>query len=409
MFDSLIAYPIASTSALAFYAVMLALVFPATRARTLSAFSHPLPPTQHYLLGFDTLRGAAAAIVVLGHFWYFTYPVFSATQHSSLFWNYLLSFAYKAVPIFCALSGFLIYRSVLSITTSGGSLYKYAVRRFFRIYPVFAVGVLLSAVFRQFQSTSDFLAELSMLQIFGWPSLANLILWSVFAEVQFYALLPILFLLFSKRRMAALSILIIAALAYIDYPSRGFGIWKYFFFGILASEISEKLASFRLLNVVLFSTGAALLFIDFLGPEWDYVAKAGLPSGYSNQTLTLGVACTLILATLPHLSLMARALSIAPFKIMGVTSYSVFIIHPFFMMANFPVIGNLVAAASNPRQDLFAVYIPAPSWSLPFVFLPAVWFWGFVCFLLIERPGMRLGKRVLKPTEKRSIQASPAE
>jgi peptidoglycan/LPS O-acetylase OafA/YrhL len=106
---------------------------------------------------------------------------------------------------------------------------------------------------------------------------------------------------------------------------------------------------------------------------------------------------------------MARALSIAPFKIMGVTSYSVFIIHPFFMMANFPVIGNLVAAASNPRQDLFAVYIPAPSWSLPFVFLPAVWFWGFVCFLLIERPGMRLGKRVLKPTEKRSIQASPAE
>ena len=193
-------------------------------------------------------------------------------------------------------------------------------------------------------------AELAMLQIFGWPSLANLILWSLFAEVQFYALLPILFLLFTKRRMAALSILIIAALAYIDYPSRGFGIWKYFFFGILASEISEKLASFRVLNVVLFSTGAALLVVDFLGPEWDYVAKAGLPSGYSNQTLTLGVGCALILATLPHLSLMGRALSIAPFKMMGVTSYSVFIIHPFFMMASFPAIGNLVAAAADPPR-----------------------------------------------------------
>jgi hypothetical protein len=94
---------------------------------------------------------------------------------------------------------------------------------------------------------------------------------------------------------------------------------------------------------------------------------------------------------------------------MGVTSYSVFIIHPFFMMANFPAIRNLVAAASNPPQDLFAAYTPAPSWSLPFVFLPAVWFWGFVCFLLIERPGMHLGKRVLKLSAKQSTQASPAE
>jgi peptidoglycan/LPS O-acetylase OafA/YrhL len=409
MLDSLTAYPVASISALAFYAVMLALVFPATRARTLGAFSHPLPPVQQYLLGFDTLRGAAAAIVVVGHFWYFTYPVFSATQHSSLFWNYLLSFAYKAVPIFCALSGFLIYRSVLSIITSGSPLYEYAVRRFFRIYPVFAVGVFLSAVFQQFYSISDFLAELFMLQIFGWPSLANLILWSLFAEVQFYVLLPILFLLFTKRRMAALSIVIIAVLVFVDYPSRGFGIWKYFFFGILASEISEKLASFRVLNLFLFSIGAALLVVDFLGPEWDFVAKAGLPSGYSNQTLTLGVACALVLATLPHLSIIARTLSIAPFKIMGVTSYSVFIIHPYFMMANFPTIGNLVASASSPRHDLFAAYIAAPSWSLPFVFLPGVWFWGFVCFLSIERPGMRLGKRVLKLTEKQSFKVSPAE
>src|SRR6266404_4125270 len=115
MTNFVVSYPIVLASALGFYAVVLALIFPATRAKIASAFSHPIPPTQHYLLGFDTLRGFAAATIVVGHFWYFTYPVFSSTQHASLFWAYLLSFSYKAVPIFCTLSGFLIYRSVLPV------------------------------------------------------------------------------------------------------------------------------------------------------------------------------------------------------------------------------------------------------------------------------------------------------
>ena len=184
---------------------------------------------------------------------------------------------------------------------------------------------------------------------------------------------------------------IIVVLAFIDYPSRGFGIWKYFFFGVFASEISEKLPDDWKVNLPLFIPGMALLILDFLGPEYDYIAKAGLPSGYMNQTLTLGVACGLILATLPHLSVIGKVLNVAPLKIMGVTSYSVFIIHPYFMIANFPLIGNLAASAQHPPAAFASLEI-MPSWYLPMVILPRTWFWGLVCFLLVERPGMQLGK-----------------
>jgi hypothetical protein len=67
MTNSVVAYPVALASAFAFYAVMVALIFPAARVRVARAFAHPTPSTQHYLLGFDTLRGFAAATIVVGH------------------------------------------------------------------------------------------------------------------------------------------------------------------------------------------------------------------------------------------------------------------------------------------------------------------------------------------------------
>jgi hypothetical protein len=76
----LAAYPIASASAAAFYAVLLALAVPAVREWLL-----PRPDGRHHLAGFDTFRGVAAAMVATIHCLYFTWPVFSETQYSAPF------------------------------------------------------------------------------------------------------------------------------------------------------------------------------------------------------------------------------------------------------------------------------------------------------------------------------------
>jgi hypothetical protein len=36
-----------------------------------------------------------------------------------------------------------------------------------------------------------------------------------------------------------------------------------------------------------------------------------------------------------------------------------------------------------------------PAWYLPLLFFPGVLFWGLVSFLLVERPGIMLGQRLV--------------
>ena len=104
------AYPFATASSVACYAVLIALAIPRSRRAIAPSLGHPVRPHQEYLDAFDTIRGLAAAWVALGHCWWASYPLFASTQQ--IFpW---IAYNTKAVPIFAVLSGFLIYRSVLS-------------------------------------------------------------------------------------------------------------------------------------------------------------------------------------------------------------------------------------------------------------------------------------------------------
>jgi peptidoglycan/LPS O-acetylase OafA/YrhL len=392
------AHPFATASSCALYALVAALAVPSLRPFLISLFSHPIPPHQAYQKGFDTLRGFAAIFVAYGHCWWATYPIFDATRTIIPF----IGYGTKAVPIFAVLSGFLIYRSGLLAVGSVAQLRAYIVRRFFRIYPVYLLGVLLCLVTGQYLDNSHFTAsgyffsDLFMFPAIMWPGgFANPPTWSLYVEVSFYAVLPLMIIAVGRKRMVALCVLLLVASITADYPSRFFVLWRYFFMGIIASEASQKLG-FRT-ALAAFITGGGLLIYDLRGPTHDWLGHLGIGQVQADgATLGLGLGCSLLVASLPTLPAIGAALNVAPLRIVGVISYSVYITHFFYIRANFPEIVLFTKAGTPPLTQYFTGLAPFPAWYLPLVFFPGILFWGSVSFLLIERPGIRLGQYLLK-------------
>lgn len=391
-------YPIAALSAAAFYAFLVLLFLKPVRARVLPILAHPVPPHQQYVRGFDSIRGLAAAYIALSHFWYFTYPVFDVTRTELA---PFLEFGSKAVPIFCALSGFLIYRAALGIG-SIDTLRAYIIRRLFRIYPVYVVSALLTLLFGQyvarFGSTAFAFAvgELFMFHSIGFQPIANPVTWSLYIEVVFYALMPMFVILVRRERVlfvaAALFVLMVASYS----PNRVFGLWKYFVVGIVASELSDRIR-YAWIAAAASGGGLVLLLFDIFGPRFDWAAHLHImPKDVTGFTLGLALGIGGILTGLPLLKRAGQLLDAAPVRVLGAISYSLFLIHPFYLMANFPELGVLSEFRVFPTKDL-----SAPIWYLPLVFFPGVLAWSIVVFLLFERPGIKLGARLIRRSSTR--------
>lgn len=401
----LIAYPFASASSAVFYLLLIAMAVPFTRPFLLRLFAHPIPPHQQYLRGFDSLRGIAAAMVAIGHCWWATYPIFATTQLAAPW----LGYTTKWVSIFAVLSGFLIYRSGLVAIKSVSAFREYLVRRFFRIYPVYLLGTVMCVIFGQYtgnpsaSSISYFFSDLFMLPVINWPAgFANPPTWSLYVEVAFYAAMPLALLVVGQRRIVSFCLVSIAAMLLADNPSRVFALWKYFLFGIIASELSPILS--RRAAIVCITIGLGLLLIDFKGPAFDWAAQIGLGLKHDDeQTIGLGLGFGLLLVGLPHVALLGRVLSVAPLQMIGVVSYSIYVTQFFYIYANAPEIGLFNLAGTEPMYQHFLQMPSYPAWYLPLVFFPGALFWGIVSYLLVERPGMMLGRSLVKYSRSRSI------
>jgi peptidoglycan/LPS O-acetylase OafA/YrhL len=394
MLRELVAFPFATISSIFWYMIAAALIIPKSRDRLAPYLGHPVTPNQQYQPGFDTLRGLAAALVAIGHCWWTTYPLFGQTN-----WAFL-SHAAKAVPIFAALSGFLIYRSVINIRCLE-DLRGYIFRRFFRIYPVYALGIALCVAFgnhylpaHDYGSLGYFLSDVFMFHIIEWPGpYSNAPNWSLYIECLFYVLLPLAVLSVRRERVVICAIILMVALIVADSESRLFGLWKFFVAGVIAAELSPRIIRS---SVPLFAAGTGLLIWDFGGPNHDWFSSiTGFHRDYSGESTGLMFACGLILASLPHIPSVGRMLNVLPLRVLGSISYSVYIIQFFYILANIPELQRFSNAGTPPMTAHFQAMAQMSWWYLPFVFFPGVFFWGLVSFLLVERPGMQFGRWLL--------------
>lgn len=380
---------VATASAMAFYAFMLSLVWPRWRAMAGRMLSLPHPANQPEIAALDAYRGLAAATVALAHIWVFCRYLFDATQQV---WFPPLSVAgNKAVPVFVMLSGFLVFRAADGVR-SLDDLRRYLLRRFWRIYPVYLFTVLLGFLCGQGSGgVPGFVAQVFMVRSVELANLAfvNPPAWSLYVEVLFYAVIPLWILVCRPRLLACAALSFLVFLVVDPLGARELWLWKYFFAGVMVSEFLRRHGG-RVgprAAAVVFVLGLALFALDLrsaLGAPYDWFDALGLvPKNAAEYTVGLAVAVALMMVGSLRHPAIAAALSVKPLRVLGAVSYSLFLLHPFFILAVFPAFRFDQASQ---LQNLVDPALRAPAWYAPFVMLPGAIAWAMVCFVCIERP-----------------------
>ena len=143
---------------------------------------------------FDSLR-AIAALAIFGYHLAFTFGWFSGEPLSPWFAQLNVG-----VPIFFVISGFLLYRPFVRARVLGTprpALGPYALRRFLRIVPAYWVALALIAVW--LGETSEVFSPGGVLTYFGFAQSYRVDTfaggigqaWTLNVEILFYALLPL--------------------------------------------------------------------------------------------------------------------------------------------------------------------------------------------------------------------------
>lgn len=145
--------------------------------------------------GLDVLRAVGSIGVLTTHVAFQTGEYF---RHGTL--GTLLARLDVGVAIFFVLSGFLLSRPFwvrAEVGRPAPPVRPYAVKRFFRIMPIYVVAAALALAFvpgNQGRGVGSWLMSLTMLDTYFSRSLPHGLtqMWSLAAEVAFYAVLPVL-------------------------------------------------------------------------------------------------------------------------------------------------------------------------------------------------------------------------
>lgn len=140
------------------------------------------------LIPLDMLRGLAALSVVLYH-----YTSRFSELYSIQAWPSWFHFGHVGVHVFFIISGYVIFMTLERIRAGGAGLADFLKARFYRLYPVFWVAVIITFVSISFvglpgreTSFTDALLNLTMLPRFFGANYVDGVYWSLEVELLFY-------------------------------------------------------------------------------------------------------------------------------------------------------------------------------------------------------------------------------
>ncbi|MBO9574326.1 MAG: acyltransferase [Sphingobium sp.] len=374
----------------------------------------------------DSLRGVAACFIVLYHI-----------VASSSFWPApFLEHAWLFVDFFFVLSGFVIGFSYGDRLEEGYPIGRYMLQRFFRIYPLLLVMLLVYLAFeivfalagsgaasRQpfdgIYSVPSFISALFMAQIFFGPDNLpwNGPSWSVAAEFWTYLIFALAMRI--RRRLIVplclLTVLIVPVyLAYLTDRNMGVfhdGALARCLFGFATGVLCWKLPE-RIREHALPRWADHLLEFTVVGLCVAFVTIAGV------DRLSLAAPLVFVLAVgvfSRERGVLSALLKRAAFVTVGNLSYSIYMIHWFLLWRFF----NMLALAERiTGLDLVATRdgqtglggSPALQVASMLVFLAGVLLAAFLSYRLIEKPGQKLGKMLIARQGEREVpNALPAK
>jgi peptidoglycan/LPS O-acetylase OafA/YrhL len=316
-----------------------------------------LAPATPRNAALDGLRGIAVLLVVVMHYYSVVPTPPDAALHDML--RRACSLFFCGVDLFFVLSGYFIGGILLDHRDSPRLLRSFYVRRFLRIVPVYLLLLVAVVIFRQFDElTSIYRGAFFFSGLPEWTFLTFVqniamawrhemgphwlsVTWSLAVEEQFYLILPLVVLWFSRRH------LVIACLAMIGLspilrifalqagnpfaavfllPMRADGLLCGVLCAIIARN-AEAVALFRqhrrsfALAVAAMTAGILLFSLERFGAGSLPVASIGYTA------LALYFAVTLLLVITGPETWWSAALSFRPLAAVGITSYFIYLFH----------------------------------------------------------------------------------
>ncbi|MFI5361729.1 MAG: acyltransferase family protein [Elusimicrobiota bacterium] len=367
--------------------LLLLLVCPGLREPFTRIFSLPKPSNQAVIKPFDALRGFSALWVAISHFGSVLGPlgVFASTST-------LISNGNKAVPIFVAMSAFLIFRTVAKIDSwrDWGAYFK---RRWLRIYPLYFAILVAILLCGHFPSIAQLgwkrvAAEFLMLRVAGYPDFLNPPAWSLYVEEGFYLLIPVWFLVFRKHIGLGVAVSYIAfSFLSLRHPdSREADLLRYFCVGILLTQfIDRPQGTGEAIKWLALLVGVALFSLAIARP---FDIGGEIPK----HLLAVSIFCLLWAAA--NVRRINKLLSPYPLRFLGIISYSMYMWHWLILTIGMPI------RCVGPRGSI-TVY----TWfSYPFDYHPAAFyliypaaltFYAAASYALIERPFLLLRRNAM--------------
>jgi peptidoglycan/LPS O-acetylase OafA/YrhL len=318
------------------------------------------------------LRGIAAMTVVAGH----------------LTLGHIMSAPALGVVLFFVLSGFLIGKLYIEQPFNLKNAWGYAVARFARVYPLFAVVIVCTALLNAVAGSNIFGLRLSAVPAHLLLAGDALTVWTISAEFQFYIFFVLIWAIRSRlpsALAASLPLLFLASAIMLWLGTDAgrinlFGYLHIFVLGLVAASVTPMVGDrFRTIAAwfipILAVTYAAVFLFSpyFYAPRWIYMDPVAIAvcGGLLGATI-IGGEC------LPN-----RILSLPPLLWLGEISFGIYLLHR-------PVSAVVDAIVSF---DWLALPL---SLALTLVFAQlAHW--------LIERPARRGIRQALNPLPSASI------
>ncbi len=344
-------------------------------------------PAGQFVPVIDGLRFVAIMAVILYHL--NDHLITKTGRRGEADWlSDLLSHGYIGVPLFFALSGFIISRPFLAGTAP--PIGRFFLRRLTRLEPPYLINLLLIYTLLVLvlgmdaaELFSHLLASALYIHyfVFGGASTINFVAWSLEIELQFYVLAPLLLAALGwagpgPRRLALISLVLLGSWAQqapeMTHSFLGLTLLRYggfFAAGILAADVFVNRWQQRP-SLSIGGDGLALLGIVLLGAALTGVPwAAGLMPAWILLIL-LGSLCG---------RWSSHALSVRPVYLIGGMCYTLYLYHFYVISA----VSRLLLPWMDASHPLWLNLVLLAIGVLPVVLLT-----GTLLFVAIERPFM---------------------